>query len=65
MSNNPFIDFEQKYVMVTGATSGIGRAISMELSRQNARVILLGRDEKRLAEADKRAGRHGASYPVP
>jgi len=51
MNTKPFIDFEQKYVLVTGATSGIGLAISIELSRQNARVILLGRDEKKLAEA--------------
>lgn len=50
MTRKHFVDFEQKYVLVTGATSGIGRAISMELSRQNARVILLGRDEKKLAE---------------
>lgn len=50
MIRNSFIDFEQKYVMVTGATSGIGRAISVLLSRQNARVLLLGRDEKRLSE---------------
>jgi len=50
MNSHPFIDFEQKYVIVTGATSGIGRAISLELSRQNARVILVGRDESRLAE---------------
>jgi len=53
MISNPFVDFEQKLVMVTGATSGIGRAISMELSRQNARIILLGRDEKKLAEVIK------------
>ena len=42
MNSKPFIDFEQKHIMVTGATSGIGHAISLELSRQNARVILLG-----------------------
>jgi NAD(P)-dependent dehydrogenase (short-subunit alcohol dehydrogenase family) len=29
----------------------MGRSIAMELSRHDARVILLGRDEKRLAEA--------------
>ena len=59
MSSNPFIDFEQKYVVVTGATSGIGRAISVELSRHNARVILLGRDEKGLAEAVNELGGTG------
>lgn len=36
--------------MVSGASSGIGRAISIELSRQGARLILLGRDAARLSE---------------
>ena len=30
MINHPLIDFQGKYVIVTGATSGIGQAISIE-----------------------------------
>jgi NAD(P)-dependent dehydrogenase (short-subunit alcohol dehydrogenase family) len=56
MSNNKFIDFDQKYIVVTGATSGIGQAISLELSRQNARLILSGRNEKLLNDMKEELG---------
>jgi NAD(P)-dependent dehydrogenase (short-subunit alcohol dehydrogenase family) len=50
MTREPFIDFQGKTVWVTGASSGIGRAVSVELSRRGARLVLVGRDEKRLRE---------------
>ena len=50
MENRPFIDFKGKKVIVTGASSGIGRAISIEISRHGAEVILMGRDKGRLDE---------------
>lgn len=42
--------FDRKWVLVTGASSGLGRAIAIELSLQGASLVLLGRDEARLAE---------------
>ena len=36
--------------MVTGASSGIGRETAILLSNLGAQVVLLGRDEQRLAE---------------
>ena len=41
-------DFDGRVIMVTGATSGIGRAVATELVRNGATVILHGRDEKAL-----------------
>jgi NAD(P)-dependent dehydrogenase (short-subunit alcohol dehydrogenase family) len=41
-------EFSGKTVIVSGASSGLGRAISVELSRRGARLILLGRDAERL-----------------
>jgi len=38
-------------VLVTGASSGIGRAAAEELGRRGARLLLTGRDPSRLAEA--------------
>ena len=35
-------------VMITGATSGIGQALADELSRVGCRIILAGRDSKKL-----------------
>lgn len=44
-----FVDFAGRWVIVSGASSGIGRAVAIELSRRGARVALLARDEQRLA----------------
>ena len=42
------IDFSGKRFLVTGASSGIGRATSILLSRLNAEVVLSGRNKKEL-----------------
>lgn len=36
--------------LVTGGSSGIGRAVAVELARRDARVVVLGRDRERLLE---------------
>ena len=38
------MDFSNKIVWITGASSGIGKALSIELSQQNAKLILSSRD---------------------
>jgi NAD(P)-dependent dehydrogenase (short-subunit alcohol dehydrogenase family) len=48
MEEKPFIDFEGKMVVVSGASSGIGRAVAVELSRRKAKLILIGRNEEGL-----------------
>ncbi len=45
-----FLDFAGRWVLVSGASSGLGRAASVELARYGARLILTGRNENRLAE---------------
>lgn len=46
---NPF-SLEGKIILVTGASSGIGRAIAIECSRMGANVIITARNEQRLQE---------------
>lgn len=46
---NPF-SLEGKTVLVTGASSGIGKGIAIACSRMGARVVINGRNEKRLQE---------------
>lgn len=46
---NPF-SLESKTVLVTGASSGIGRSIAIECSRMGAEVIITARNEFRLKE---------------
>lgn len=49
MLYNPF-SLEGKTVLVTGASSGIGRATAIECSRLGAKVIITGRNAGRLQE---------------
>ena len=42
------MDFEGKTILVTGAGSGIGRAIAIQLAQHRARVVLLGRTVEKL-----------------
>ena len=44
---NPFT-LEGKTILVTGASSGIGRAVSIECSRMGATIVLNGRNDERL-----------------
>lgn len=46
---NPF-SLDGKTILVTGASSGIGRQTAISCSRAGARVVLLGRDETRLQQ---------------
>jgi NAD(P)-dependent dehydrogenase (short-subunit alcohol dehydrogenase family) len=58
-------DLEGKRALVTGAASGIGRAIAEALAREGATVALHGRDNERTAETlntIEAAG--GSAYPV-
>jgi len=46
--------FKNKVVWITGASSGIGKAIAIELAKQEARIIISSRNIKKL-EATKKA----------
>ncbi len=56
---NPF-SLEGKTILVTGASSGIGRAIAIECSKSGATVYLTARNEERLKEtlSSMEAGEH-------
>lgn len=43
-----FCDFKNKNILITGASSGLGRDLSILLSKLNANVCLIGRDKTRL-----------------
>jgi NAD(P)-dependent dehydrogenase (short-subunit alcohol dehydrogenase family) len=47
MFQHPF-HLQGKTVLVTGASSGIGRAVAVECARAGARVVITGRDPQRL-----------------
>jgi NAD(P)-dependent dehydrogenase (short-subunit alcohol dehydrogenase family) len=45
--------FAEKVVIVTGATSGIGRAVARRFAEASARVVAIGRDQAALREVEK------------
>ena len=49
MAYNPF-SLEGKTILVTGASSGIGRGIAVECSKMGAKVVATGRNVERLNE---------------
>ena len=49
---NPF-SLERKTILVTGASSGIGRSIAITCSKMGAQVIICGRNEERLSQTMK------------
>ncbi len=51
--NNP-MDVSGKRILVTGASSGIGKATSVLLSELGAKLVLMGRDANRLDETKQK-----------
>lgn len=49
MSYNPY-DLTNKVILITGASSGIGRSTAIECSKLGAKVIITARNEERLKE---------------
>lgn len=49
MSFNPF-DLKGKVIVVTGASSGIGRQCAIDCSRMGATVVVIGRNSERLKD---------------
>jgi NAD(P)-dependent dehydrogenase (short-subunit alcohol dehydrogenase family) len=58
-------ELEGKVALITGATSGIGRATALRFAEEGAQVVLIGRARKALAEvAQEIAGAGGESFAV-
>lgn len=53
-----------KTIWITGASSGIGRAVAIEISKENAHLILSGRNEKALQEVAEICMKNGSSTEV-
>ena len=63
MVHNPF-SLEGKTILVTGASSGIGRATAIECAKMGARLFITGRDLSRLEETGKMLVGNGHDWKV-
>ena len=61
MSRNPF-SLDGKTIVVTGASSGIGQQCAITCSQMGARVVLIARNEQRLAETLSKMDGKGHRY---
>ncbi len=54
------VSLENKTILITGASSGIGRQVAMHCAESGANLILTGRDESKLKEtcASLKKGKH-------
>jgi NAD(P)-dependent dehydrogenase (short-subunit alcohol dehydrogenase family) len=62
--NTPF-SIENKSILVTGATSGVGRATAITCAQMGARVVLVGRNKERLNETLRLMSREQSSLNEP
>ncbi|XP_055325833.1 uncharacterized oxidoreductase TM_0325-like [Sitodiplosis mosellana] len=56
--------FEGKVVIVTGGSSGIGAGAAIHLAKLGAKVAIVGRNEKGLAEVAEQIKNSGSSSPL-
>jgi|SRR5690554_177436 len=56
MTVGKFSDLEGKTILVTGASSGIGRGVAIALAEQGVDVVLVGRNESSLDQLSKELG---------
>ncbi len=52
---------EDKHVIITGASAGIGRALAMDMAKRGARVSLAGRSVDKLEQVAAQITRAGGS----
>jgi short-subunit dehydrogenase len=58
------MNFTGKTIWITGASSGIGKAVSLELSKENVYLILSGRNENALMEVGELCEKNGSSVQI-
>ena len=58
------MDFKNKVVVITGASSGIGEAAAVKFAKKHANVVLVARRKEKLLEAEKKISNFSGSSLV-
>jgi 3-oxoacyl-[acyl-carrier protein] reductase len=58
------MNLKNSVALITGGSSGIGRAVAQSLAASGARVAITGRDERRLTETARELGVHAIHADV-
>ena len=58
------MNLKNSVALITGGSSGIGRAVAQSLAASGARVAITGRDERRLTETARELGVHSIHADV-
>lgn len=56
--------FKNKIVLITGASSGIGKAAAIEFAKNGSNVILVGRRKEKLLDVEKKLAKYNVSTLV-
>lgn len=55
-------EFAKKTLLITGATSGIGKATALRFAEAGANIVAVGRNESALVELEKQIRHNGAEF---
>lgn len=58
------MDINNKVVLITGASSGIGRAVAIEIAKYNNKIVIVARREERLKEVKAEILKRGSSCEI-
>src|SRR5579864_4203339 len=58
------MNLKNAVALITGGSSGIGRAVAQALTASGARVAVTGRDQRRLADTARELGVHAIQADV-
>ena len=61
---NPKLTYQNRWIWITGASSGIGKALALEAARQGARLVLSSRNREALESVRVETGLDGKSCHV-
>jgi len=58
------MEFKNKVVVITGASSGIGEASAIKFAEKNAKIVMVGRRKEKLIEVEKKISKFKAETLV-